>query len=188
MPRDIKLLVIHCSATPNGRWTTTADINQWHRDRGFRRAPAALVGLNPKLGAIGYHHVIYTNGAVATGRGHGEGGIGPLHLADLVATGRGHGEAGAHAVGHNAPSIGICLVGTDRYSFEQWDSLRRLVQQLCLQYRIAQAPADVKDPRGLRGVIGHREIPGVAKLCPGFSVRDWLLAGMTPNPQHILQG
>lgn len=168
MPRDIKLLVIHCSATPNGRWTTTADINQWHRDRGFRRAPAALVGLNPKLGAIGYHHVIYTNGAVATGRGHG--------------------EAGAHAVGHNAPSIGICLVGTDRYSFEQWDSLRRLVQQLCLQYRIAQAPADVKDPRGLRGVIGHREIPGVAKLCPGFSVRDWLLAGMTPNPQHILQG
>lgn len=168
MPRDIKLLVIHCSATPNGRWTTTADINQWHRDRGFRRAPAALVGLNPKLGAIGYHHVIYTNGAVATGRGHG--------------------EAGAHAVGHNAPSIGIFLVGTDRYSFEQWDSLRRLVQQLCLQYRIAQAPADVKDPRGLRGVIGHREIPGVAKLCPGFSVRDWLLAGMTPNPQHILQG
>lgn len=168
MPRDIKLLVIHCSATPNGRWTTTADINQWHRDRGFRRAPAALAGLNPKLGSIGYHHVIYTNGAVATGRGHG--------------------EAGAHAVGHNAPSIGICLVGTDRYSFEQWDSLRRLVQQLCLQYRIAQAPADVKDPRGLRGVIGHREIPGVAKLCPGFSVRDWLLAGMTPNPQHILQG
>ncbi len=168
MPRDIKLLVIHCSATPNGRWTTTADINQWHRDRGFRRAPAALVGLNPKLGAIGYHHVIYTNGAVATGRGHG--------------------EAGAHAVGHNAPSIGMCLVGTDRYSFEQWDSLRRLVQQLCQQYRIAQAPADTKDPRGLRGVIGHREIPGVAKTCPGFSVRDWLLAGMTPNPQHILQG
>lgn len=168
MPRDIKLLVIHCSATPDGRWTTTADINQWHRDRGFRRAPAALVGLNPKLGAIGYHHVIYTNGAVATGRGHA--------------------EAGAHAVGHNAPSIGICLVGTARYSFEQWDSLRRLVQQLCQQYRIAQAPADIKDPRGLRGVIGHREIPGVAKTCPGFSVCDWLLAGMTPNPQHILQG
>ncbi len=168
MPRDIKLLVIHCSATPDGRWTTTADINQWHRDRGFRRAPAALVGLNPKLGSIGYHHVIYTNGAVATGRGHA--------------------EPGAHAVGHNAPSIGICLVGTARYNGEQWDSLRRLVQQLCQQYRIAQAPADIKDPRGLRGVIGHREIPGVAKTCPGFSVRDWLLAGMTPNPQHILQG
>lgn len=168
MPRDIKLLVIHCSATPNGRWTTSADINQWHRDRGFRRNAAARVGLNPKLDAIGYHHVIYTSGQVATGRSHA--------------------EAGAHAAGHNAKSIGVCLVGTDRFHIGQWVALRDLAIALCAQYRIPMVPADTKDPRGLRGVIGHREIPGVAKLCPGFAVRDWLLAGMTPNPQHILQG
>lgn len=168
MPRDIQTLVIHCSATPNGRWTTTADINRWHHDRGFRRAAAARVGLNPKLDAIGYHHVIYTTGQVATGRGHG--------------------EVGAHVAGHNARSIGVCMIGTDRYHVEQWVALRDLVITLCGQYHIPLAPADVKDPRGLRGVIGHRDIPGVAKTCPGFSVRDWLLAGMTPNPQHILQG
>ncbi|MBN9695706.1 MAG: N-acetylmuramoyl-L-alanine amidase [Zoogloea sp.] len=168
MPRDITFLVIHCSATPNGRWTTSADINLWHHDRGFRRKAEARVGLNPKLDAIGYHQVIYTNGTVATGRGPN--------------------EVGAHVAGNNTGSLGICMVGTDRFHAEQWDALRRLVWQLCAQYRIPQAPADPKDPRGLRGVIGHGEIPGVAKSCPGFSVREWLLAGMNPNPQHILQG
>ena len=29
-------------------------------------------------------------------------------------------QVGAHAAGHNAGSLGICLVGTDRYTRQQW--------------------------------------------------------------------
>jgi len=37
MSRQINTIVIHCSATPNGRWTTAPDIDRWHDDRGFER-------------------------------------------------------------------------------------------------------------------------------------------------------
>lgn len=52
--RDITHLVIHCSATPEGRSHTAADIGRWHKDRGFHR--------------IGYHYVIRLDGTVEKGR------------------------------------------------------------------------------------------------------------------------
>lgn len=52
--RKIDKIIIHCSATPEGRDVTVADIDRWHRLRGFR--------------CIGYHYVIYRDGTVAAGR------------------------------------------------------------------------------------------------------------------------
>ena len=72
----------------------------------------------------------------------------------------------------------LCLVGTDKFTDGQWVALARLVRELCAQYGIPLQPADPKDPRGLRGVIGHGQLPGVAKRCPGFDVRRWLAGGM----------
>lgn len=167
MPRPIQFIVIHCSATPNGRWTTVSDINLWHRARKFRRSGAARAAHQPMLDAIGYHWVIYTDGRRVPGR-----------AAE---------ELGAHASGYNAGSLSVCLVGTDRFTPAQWESLRTLVRELCTQYRIPLDAADVKDPRGLRGVVGHRDLPGVAKTCPGFSVRAWLLQGFSPLLDHLLQ-
>ena len=43
--RKIKEIIIHCSATKEGRNFTVADIDRWHRERGMR--------------CIGYHFVIY---------------------------------------------------------------------------------------------------------------------------------
>ena len=63
--REIKAIVIHCSATPNGRWTIAPDIDRWHDDRGFERQPYWRERFNPDYKAIGYHFVIYTNGATA---------------------------------------------------------------------------------------------------------------------------
>ena len=54
--RKIDLIIIHCSATPEGKDFTTADIDRWHRQRGFA--------------SIGYHFVIYRNGSVHHGRPH----------------------------------------------------------------------------------------------------------------------
>lgn len=163
--RHVDLIVIHCAATPNGRWTTTLDIDAWHRTAGFRRttsAPGAR-GFNPQLGHIGYHWVLYTNGARATGR----------HVS----------EVGAHTAGHNGRSIGLCLVGTDAFSADQWAALADQVDYLCIKYRIARQLATAAN--GWKGICGHRDT-GAKKLCPGFSVADWLAGGMQPLAGHVL--
>lgn len=162
--RDINLLTIHCSATPNGRWTTTADIDAWHRERGFRRRADAAARQNSSLSAIGYHYVIYTNGAVATGR-----------MPD---------EVGAHAVEQRANwrGIGLCVIGTDQFSAEQWDCLAAEVVFLCAAFSIPRRFANAGN--GYTGVCGHRDL-GARKACPGFSVADWLKSGMQPPAGQI---
>ena len=52
--RSINEIIVHCSATPEGRDFTIADITRWHKARGFR--------------TIGYHFVIYRDGSVHAGR------------------------------------------------------------------------------------------------------------------------
>ncbi len=51
---QIKKIVIHCSATPNGRHTTAEDIHRWHLERGWS--------------GIGYHYVIRVDGVLEVGR------------------------------------------------------------------------------------------------------------------------
>lgn len=164
--RQISLIVIHCAATPNGRWTTVADIDQWHQQAGYRRSPTLpeARSWNPTLRSIGYHRVIYTNGAPATGR----------HLSEI----------GAHARGFNGNSAGICLIGTDAYSPEQWATLADQVSTLCAQFNIPRQLANADN--GWRGICGHRDT-GAKKTCPGFNVADWLAGGMAPLAGHILQ-
>lgn len=52
--RQIDLIVIHCSATPEGKDYSVADITRWHKQRGFN--------------TIGYHYVIYRDGSIRKGR------------------------------------------------------------------------------------------------------------------------
>lgn len=169
--RPINLIVVHCTATPNGRWTTAADMDGWHKARGFRRDLAARKRFSPDLGHIGYHHVIYTNGAIANGRGYD--------------------EIGAHTSGHNKASLGIAMVGTDRFSAAQWESLRGLINALTQQQGLN--PARYPSAR----VVGHRDLSpdqdgdGVIepqewlKTCPGFDVAAWRRGGMEPLTKHI---
>jgi len=52
--RKIDKIVIHCSATPEGRSVSVADIDKWHRQRGFN--------------GIGYHYVVCLDGTIVKGR------------------------------------------------------------------------------------------------------------------------
>lgn len=52
--RNIDKIIIHCSATPEWREHTVADITSWHKARGFA--------------TIGYHYVIYLDGTIHSGR------------------------------------------------------------------------------------------------------------------------
>ena len=52
--RSIRYLVVHCSATPEGRDHTAKDIDAWHKQRGFNE--------------IGYNYVVRLDGTVEKGR------------------------------------------------------------------------------------------------------------------------
>ena len=52
--RRIDEIILHSSATREGKDFTVADIDRWHRERGFDE--------------IGYHYVIYRDGSVHKGR------------------------------------------------------------------------------------------------------------------------
>jgi len=55
MMRKIKKIILHCTATPEGRDYTVAQIRDWHvRGNGWKD--------------IGYHFVIYRDGSVHQGR------------------------------------------------------------------------------------------------------------------------
>lgn len=127
--RKINKIIIHCSATREGRHFTVRDIDRWHRERGFSQ--------------IGYHYVIYLDGSVHDGR--------PLE------------KIGAHTIGQNASSIGVCYIGgldfagnsKDTRTQAQRESLRILVCNLRAQFPGAT-------------VHGHREF--AKKDCPCFDV------------------
>lgn len=82
--RTIKEIIIHCSATPEGRDVTAADIDRWHRQRGFR--------------CIGYHYVVRLDGTIEQGRpvyevgahctGHNANSIGICYIGGTDAEGR----------------------------------------------------------------------------------------------------
>lgn len=82
--RQIKEIILHCSATADGRDYTVADIDGWHKARGWR--------------CIGYHYVIYRDGSVHTGRsiwqvgahctGHNANSIGVCYIGGLDLNGK----------------------------------------------------------------------------------------------------
>lgn len=176
--RSITHIVIHCSASPNGqslfqgrigspgRVPPVKVIDGWHQQRGFHRDPLWRKRFNPDLAAIGYHFVIYTNSAVASGR----------HLD----------EVGAHVQGRNANSIAICLVGTDKFTAAQWGVLPELLADLRKRYPNARicGHRDLSPDVDGDGVVRPHEW---LKICPGFDVAAWLKGGMAPLAAHLLE-
>lgn len=74
--RKINKIIIHCSATPEGRDVSAETIDQWHKARGWSE--------------IGYHYVISLDGTIEYGRdiqktgahvkGHNKGSIGICYI------------------------------------------------------------------------------------------------------------
>lgn len=140
--RKIDTIVIHQS---DSRFGTATIIDRWHRERGWS--------------GIGYHRVIL-NGWVAPKQFRAD-------CDGMIQAGRPLERAGAHVAGHNATSIGICLIGTGQglpvgagyMTAAQWSALLDLCRAFMQSFGVA-----------VERVLGHREFPGVAKTCPGFEV------------------
>ena len=112
--RKFDTIVVHCS---DSEWGDAAEIRRWHLERGFSD--------------IGYHFVVLngfrehadwvkkardfkTDGLRELGR--------PLYLP------------GAHVAGHNATTVGVCLIGTTNFTGTQLQTLQRLVFDLRARY------------------------------------------------------
>lgn len=77
--RAITHIVVHCTATPEGRWHTVADIRAWHKAKGWSD--------------IGYHWVVLLDGSVEQGRpesiagahvsGHNANSIGVVYVGGV---------------------------------------------------------------------------------------------------------
>lgn len=145
--RTINLIVVHCSATPQGLDIGAREIDAMHRARGFTM--------------IGYHEVITLDGNVEQGRPHD--------------------QVGAHAVGHNTHSIGICLVGglnlarkpANTYTEQQLSSLETRLRSLMQQFPGARVLGhrDLSPDKNRNGKVDRHEW---VKDCPCFDVAEWM--------------
>lgn len=180
MSSIISKIVIHCSATANGKSlagngkTAAQTIDGWHATRGFKRSEVNCKAFNAHLPHIGYHFVIDTTGKIETARREG--------------------EVGAHVKGHNTGSIGICLVGGitkdkrnhGEYTEAQWKSLHKLLREMEAKYPKAR-------------ICGHRDLsPDLngdgsitpnewLKACPCFDVWSWLDSEQVINLDHLFK-
>lgn len=106
--RTINKIIVHCTATPEGRYVDVDDIKTWHKHKGFA--------------TIGYHWVVYLDGSVHKGR--------PEHVA-------GAHVAGHNADSIGIAYVGGCdknMKPKDTRTPEQKDSLVRLLMDKVIQY------------------------------------------------------
>lgn len=140
--RPIDEVIIHCSATRP----------DWMAGEGYQDKRDEIKRWHLARGwrDIGYHYLIDRDGALISGR--------PV------------GQVGAHVKGHNAGTIGVCLLGGhgssenddfhDNFTVEQDDALRRFIKAKRMEFP------------GINKISGHNEY--AAKACPGFRVKEWL--------------
>ena len=108
--RKIEKIIVHCTATPEGRDVTVEDIDGWHRARGFE--------------GIGYHYVVYRDGTVHRGR--------PLERTGAHCRGQNARSIGVCYVG------GLAADGhtpADTRTPAQREALRGLVDELKRRFR-----------------------------------------------------
>lgn len=89
---------------------------------------------------IGYHKIIKRSGKVENGR--------PEYWI------------GAHVKGKNDISLGVCLIGKNNFTRNQFISLERLLKKWKKSYPDAK-------------IVGHRDTGNTKKTCPNFDVISW---------------
>lgn len=117
------------------------------------------------MNEIGYHYVVRLDGSVEPGR----------EVARM----------GAHCIGWNERSIGICYIGgldagghpADTRTRAQKETLKRLIEELKQRYGIVTVMGHRDTSPDLNG-DGRIEPDEFIKACPCFDVKKWLLIGV----------
>ena len=149
---EIDAIVVHSSATPEGKDLDWRDINMMHVQRGFQ--------------CIGYNFVVKLDGTVQTGR-------------SLTIDGAHCNSKGFSGQSYNKHSIGICYVGgtdvrgkaKDTRTPEQKKALRELIAKLVKEYPIKEilGHRDTSPDLNGDGVVEPNEW---TKMCPCFDAKE----------------
>ena len=107
--RKINKIIIHCSATPEGREHDVADIRRWHLKRGFND--------------IGYHYLIHIDGTIEEGR--------PINKQGAHCSGENKSSIGLCYVGGMSKDM---KKAKDTRTQAQKDSLIKLMHELIYKY------------------------------------------------------
>lgn len=148
----VDTLIIHCSATPEGRDVRAKDIDAMHRQKGWAM--------------IGYHYVVCLDGTVEEGR--------PEYMEGAHCS-----NPDSEGVSYNKHSLGICYIGgvdkngraKDTRTEAQKRALRELVERLCRKYNILEVLGH-RDTSPDRDGDGQVEPWEWTKQCPSFDVRE----------------
>ena len=107
--RKINKIIIHCTATPEGREHDVADIRRWHLKRGFND--------------IGYHYLIHIDGTIEEGR--------PINKQGAHCSKENKGSIGLCYVGGMSKDM---KKAKDTRTQAQKDSLIKLMHELIYKY------------------------------------------------------
>lgn len=149
MKKELKYLVIHCTATPAGREVSSRDIRAWHT------APVAQGGRGWKQ--VGYTDLFHLDGTVERLVANNEDAC----VDDWEIT---NGAQGYNAVSRHIVYAGGCDPygnPADTRTDAQKEAMRRYVLDFHRRHPAVR-------------IVGHRELPGVHKACPSFDVAAWL--------------
>lgn len=146
---ELKRLVIHCTATREGREVTGAEIRHWHCD------PVSKGGRGWKQ--VGYADMIHLNGGVENLVKYNEDQtVDPWEVTN--------GAAGYNSTSRHVVYVGGCgadgKTPKDTRTQAQKDALKKYVKAFLRQHPGAE-------------VVGHNEL-NKAKACPSFDVKKWL--------------
>jgi N-acetylmuramoyl-L-alanine amidase len=156
MNRKVSHLVVHCT---DSLWGNAETVRRWHLEKGWKDIGYHFVILNGRL--TKFMKVPEMDGIIEHGRLLDADGF----LEDN--------EVGAHALGYNASSLGVVLVGVKKFTDAQFMALAGLCRLMSDQFGFS-----------LRNVAGHYEVPSgkeQGKTCPNFDMRwfrkDYLKIG-----------
>ena len=107
--RKINKIIVHCTATPEGRHHDVEDVRRWHLARGFND--------------IGYHYLIHLDGFIEVGR--------PITKTGAHCAYQNKGSIGLAYVGGMTKDM---KHPKDTRTKQQKDSLVKLIQELIYKY------------------------------------------------------
>jgi N-acetyl-anhydromuramyl-L-alanine amidase AmpD len=144
MARNITHIVLHCTATVEGRHHTIADVARWHQQRGWR--------------SVGYHYLVQLDGTVEAGR--------PEHIAGAHVAGHNSTTIGVAYVG----GLGRDTKPKDTRTPKQKAALLKLLRELRGRYpkSVIVGHRDFSKDLNRDGVISPNEW---MKACPSFDAK-----------------
>ncbi len=144
----LKYLVLHCTATPEGREVSSNDIRAWHTN------PVSKGGRGWKQ--VGYTDLIHLNGEIERLVDNNEdANVDPWEITN-------------GAKGYNSISRHVVYVGGVVADGKTTKDTRTTAQRAAMESYVKEFHRKHPNVR----IIGHREV--AAKDCPSFDVQVWL--------------